>query len=452
MLTIPGRTYRLCDGVTRRDFLKIGGLAMGGLSLPGVLQAQELSGARHSHKAVIMVYLSGGPPHLDMVDLKPEAPAEIRGLFQPIETNVSGIRICEHMPRMARMMDKFAIIRSLVGARDEHASEMSLVGYALAENANRFHPSLGAVASKVLGPVNRSVPPFIDIRVPTGHKPYAEPAGAGFLGLAHGALNVARGVQQDLELKGLTLDRLTHRRKVLESLDRFRRSLDQSGALAEVDGVRARALDLLTSSRLARALDLSEESPKTLELYGKGSPKPVQDASPMWNEQFLVARRLVEAGARVVTLGFGSWDFHSPPAQDWVQNMIRQFDWALSGLVQDLHNRGMDRDVTVCAWGDFGRSPKLGGYMNKYASVGGREHWPAVSFGIMAGGGMRTGQVIGATNAFGEYVDERPVHFRDAFATLYHNLGIDTRRVTLHDPEGRPYFLLPEHEPIKELV
>lgn len=448
MLTIPGRRYQLCDGVTRRDFLKIGGLAMGGLSLPGVLQAQELSGVRSSHKAVIMVYLTGGPPHLDTVDLKPDAPAEIRGLFKPIESSVSGIRICEHMPRMARMMDKFAIIRSLVGARDEHSSEMSLVGYSGAENPNHFHPSVGSVASKVLGPVNAAVPPFIDIRVPSGHKPYTNPASPGFLGLAHSALTTSGGVEQDMVLKGITLDRLTHRRQLLESVDRFRRSTES----AQVDGVRARALDLLTSSKVARALDISDEDEKTRELYGKGSPTPVQDASPMWNEQFLVARRLVEAGARCVTLGFGSWDFHSPPGQDWVKNMILQLDWALSGLVQDLHNRGLDKDVTVCAWGDFGRSPKVGGYMNNYASVGGREHWPAVAFGIMAGGGMRTGQVIGATNSLGEYVDHRPVHFRDAFATLYHNLGIDTKTVSLQDREGRPYFLLPEHEPISELI
>lgn len=171
----------------------------------------------------------------------------------------------------------------------------------------------------------------------------------------------------------------------------------------------------------------------------------------MWNEQFLMARRLVEAGARCVTIGFGSWDFHSP-SQDWIKNMIGNLDRALSALVQDLHDRGLDQEVTVSVWGDFGRSPKLGGYMNNYAAVGGREHWPAVAFGLLAGGGMRTGRVIGSTNHFGEYVDERPVHYRDAFATLYHNLGIDTKRVVLHDAENRPYFLLPEHEPIAELT
>ena len=452
MLTIRGGQHRLCDGVTRRDFLKIGGLAMGGLSLPQVLEAQEKSGVKSSHKAVILVYLTGGPPHIDMVDMKPDAPEEIRGLFKPVETNVKGIRICEHMPRMAKMMDKFAIIRSLVGARDEHSSDISLTGYAGAENPNRFLPSLGSVVSKVQGPANSSVPPYIDTRVPSPHMPYSNPGWPGFLGLAHSALNTHGGVQKDLVLQGVTLDRLRDRRRLLAKVDQFRRQMDDSGVLGQVEGVQARAFDLLTSSRLAEALDVSREDQKTRELYGNGSATPVQDASPMWNEQFLMARRLVEAGARVVTLGFGSWDFHSPPANDWVATMIRRFDHCISALVQDLHDRGLDKDVTVAAWGDFGRSPKLGGYMNNYASVGGREHWPAVAFGIMAGGGMRTGQVIGATNAFGEHVDERPVHFRDAFATLYHNLEIDIQNSALHDAEGRPHYLLPGHEPISELV
>jgi hypothetical protein len=450
MLTIQGNRFQTCDGVTRRNFLKIGGLAMGGLSLPQVLEAQAQSGSRSSHKAVIMVYLSGGPPHLDMVDLKPEAPEEIRGLFKPIETNVPGIRISEHMPRVAKMMDKFTIIRSLVGARDEHASDLSLTGFPIGENRNRFHPSLGSVVSKLQGPVVPSVPPFVDARVPTSHTPYSNDAWPGFLGLAHGAIRTHGQVQEDMTLKGVTADRMSDRRRLLASMDRFRRAVDDAGVTGQLSGVQSRALDLLTDNRLVRALDLEKEDPKVRERYGKGSPKPVQDASPMWNEQFLIARRLVEAGVRCVTIGFGSWDFHSP-SKDWVSNMIRQFDHSLSALVEDLHERGLDKDVTVVAWGDFGRSPKLGGYMNNYAAVGGREHWPAVAFGIMAGGGMRMGQVIGATNKWGEYADERPVHYRDGFATLYRNLGIDVGKVVLQDPEGRPYFLVPGHEPIPEL-
>ncbi|MBM3457613.1 MAG: DUF1501 domain-containing protein, partial [Armatimonadetes bacterium] len=415
MLTIRGTAHRLCDGGTRRDFLRIGGLAMGGLALPQVLEAQEQSGSRSSHKAVILVYLTGGPPHLDTVDLKPDAPEEIRGLFKPIESSVKGIQVCEHMPRLAKHMDKFALIRSLVGARDEHASDVSLTGYPIAENRNRFHPSIGSVVSRLRGPAHPAIPAFVDARVPTGHTPYFNEAWPGFLGLAHAAVRTHGPVQQDMTLKGITLDRLSDRKRLLGSLDQFRRDAEASGVLEQLGGVKARAFDLLTSNRLAQALDISKEDAKTLELYGKGSPSPVQDASPMWNEQFLIARRLVEAGVRVVTIGFGSWDFHSP-SQGWVANMIQRLDQSLAGLVQDLHNRGLDKDVTVAAWGDFGRSPKLGGYMNNYAAHGGREHWPLVAFGILAGGGMRTGQVIGATNKFGEYADERPVHYRDAFA------------------------------------
>ena len=452
MLTIQGKTHRLCDGVTRRDFLRIGGMAMGGLSLPQVLQAQELSGKRNSHKAVIMVYLTGGPPHLDMFDLKPDAPADIRGHFKPTKTNVSGIEICEHMPRLAKLADKFAIIRSLVGARDEHSSDNSLTGYTLGEDPNHFHPALGSVVSKVKGPVHPAMPPFVDLRLPTHHKPYFNPASTSFLGLAHGAFPVNGKVKEDAVLKGITLDRLADRRRLLNAVDGFRKESDQLRETAQVEAMRGRALDLLTSSRLAEALDYTREDEKTKELYGKGSPNVVQDASPMWNEQFLMARRLVEAGARCVTIGFGSWDFHSPPSNDWIKIMIGNLDRAVGALIQDLHDRGLDKDVTVSVWGDFGRSPKIGGYMNAYSAQGGREHWPAVAFGLLAGGGMRTGQVIGSTNAFGEYADDRPVHFRDAFATLYHNLDIDTKRVSLTDQEGRPYFILPEHDPIAELV
>jgi uncharacterized protein (DUF1501 family) len=444
MMTILGEKRWFCDGVTRRDFLKIGGLALGGMSLTDILGAEARAGVRSSHKAIIMVYLPGGPPHLDMVDMKPDAPSEIRGPYKPGPTNVSGIQISEHMPRMAKMMDKFAIIRSLVGARDEHASNLCLSGYSIAENRTAHHPSLGAVLSKVFGPVERTVPPFVELIPKTQHPPYSNPGDPGFLGLAHSSVRPAGEMMTDMTLRDISLSRLANRRRLLASVDRCRRALDASGTLEQVDAMSQRALDILTSAKFVKALDVTQEDPKVRDRYGRGSGQPITDAAPDWNDQFLVARRLVEAGVRCVTVGFGGWDYHGffdpKPAEQ-----SARLDQALSALVQDLHDRGLDKDVSVVAWGDFGRTPRMN-------PGGGRDHWPQVAFALLAGGGMRTGQVIGSTNRFGEYADERPVHYRDVFATLYHNLGIDVGAHSIEDSEGRPQRLLEGHPPIEELV
>lgn len=444
MLTIHGRRMPFCDGLNRREFLKIGGLAMGGLTLTDLLAAEARAGVKSSNKAVIMVYLPGGPPHIDLVDMKPDAPVEIRGPYKPMETKVSGIQITEHMPKIAGMMDKFTLIRSLVGARDEHASNLCLTGYPIGENRNNFWPSLGSVVSKVQGSADRTIPPFVELTPKTQHAPYSNPGHPGFLGLAHSSVRPSGEMMQDMELKGVSLSRLSDRRRLLEAVDRHRKVMDASGTLEQLDGVSERAFDLIMSDRFAKALDVTQEDPKVRERYGKGSSAPITDAAPDWNDQFLVARRLVEAGVRCVTLGFGGWDYHQfwdpkPGAQG------ERLDQALSALVQDLHDRGMDKDVSVVCWGDFGRSPRF----NK---DGGRDHWPAVSFGFLAGGGMRHGQVIGSTDKFGEQADERPVHYRDVFATLYHSLGIDLESTPLYDSENRPQYLMAGHKPLEELV
>jgi hypothetical protein len=310
MLTILGDRQRYCDGVTRRDFLKIGGLALGGLTMTDILAVEAQAGVRSSHKAVIMVYLPGGPPHLDMVDLKPDAPSEIRGPYKPIATNVSGIRISEHMPRLAKIMDKMAIIRSLVGARDEHASDLCLSGYPLGVNRAGERPSLGSVLSAVYGPTDKTIPPFVELIPKTQHPPYSNPGKPGFLGMAHGSVRPASQGMADMTLTDVTISRLSNRRQLLSSLDQFRRCVDSSGMLNQLDGVRERAYDILLSDKLVKALDVSREDPKVRDRYGRGSSAAITDAGPDWNDQFLAARRLVEAGVRCVTLGFGGWDYH----------------------------------------------------------------------------------------------------------------------------------------------
>ena len=262
MLTIRGGgTGRFCDGVSRREFLKIGGLALGGLSLTELLEVEAKAGIRSSHKAVIMVFLPGGPPHQDMFDLKPDAPAEIRGEFKPIKTKVPGIEICEHMPRIASMMDKFAIIRSLVGARDEHASSICQSGYSMAEVSQNHAPALGAVLSKLQGPVDKTVPAFVGLAPKMGHMEWADPGDPGFLGLEHSPLKPDGELMKDMVLSGISLDRLADRRKMLTSVDRFRKGVD---SLKGMDALNQRAFDLLTSKRLADALDITKEDPKSL--------------------------------------------------------------------------------------------------------------------------------------------------------------------------------------------
>ena len=451
MLTILGRKPRFCDGVSRRNFLKIGGLALGGMSLPDVLRAEAAQpGAKPGglpHKAVIMIYLSGGPSHQDMYDLKMDAPKEIRGEFKPISTNLPGVQICEHMPRLAQMMDKVAIIRSLHGCLDQHCSDMCQSGYPIGGGKRQSgHPSLGSAVSKLQGPVDRAVPPFVGLTIKTRHAPYSNPGMPGFLGHAHAPFQPDGEGMANMRLNGITLDRLADRKSLLGSVDSFRHAVDQDGVYAGVDAYTRRAFDVLTSSRLVEALNVEKENSKLRDRYGRGSAAPAfgEDAGPHWMDQFLVARRLVEAGVRCVTLSFGSWDRHGANFTR-LPTQLAKFDQGITALVQDLHDRGLQDDVSVVAWGEFGRTPRI----NKGA---GRDHWPRVSCGLLAGGGMQMGQVIGSTNRLGEVPKDRPVHYQNVFATLYRKLGIDTENTTIPDQAGRPQFLLDVREPVDELL
>ena len=453
MLNLTGKQRPLCDGGTRRHFLKIGGLALGGLSLPEILRAEaeanNSSGStRLGHKAVIMVYLSGGPSHQDMYDLKMDAPAEIRGEFKPISTNLPGVQICEHMPRLATMMDKVAIIRSLYGGPDQHASDVCMSGYPISQGKRQSgRPSLGAVVSSQQGPVHDAVPPFMGLTTKTRHSPYSNPGFSGFLGPAHAPLQPEGQGSAYLRLEGITLDRLADRKTLLASVESFRRQADALlNSNEPMDVYKRRAFEVLSSNRLVEAMDVEKEDPKLRDRYGRGSSDPAfgEDAGPHWMDQFLVARRLVEAGVRCVTLSFGSWDRHGANFSR-LKIQLPLFDQAITALVQDLHDRGLQDDVSVVAWGEFGRTPKI----NPGA---GRDHWPRASCALLAGGGMRVGQVIGSTNRLGEEPLERPVHYQNVFATLYHQLGIDPRGTTLRDLSGRPHHLLDHDAPLRELI
>jgi hypothetical protein len=446
MLNLSSRNpTRLCDGRSRRDFLRIGALGVAGLTLPQLLAAEARAGIRRSNKAVIMVYMCGAPPHQDMYDLKMDAPAEIRGPFEPIKTNVPGIDICEHLPLMAKMMDKLVPLRAVVGSPNgDHDSYICYTGRPKPGEVRGGWPSFGSCVSKTLGPTSPAVPAFVGLAPDAGHPPYGSPGLPGFLGQAHAAFRPAGEVGKDMQLQSIDLSRLADRRRTLAAFDRFRRRVDIDRAMQGTSELQDRALDILTSSQLAEALDLSKEDPKTLARYGKGDPNRHADGAPLNLQHFLLARRLVEAGCRVVTLNFGRWDFHSDNHSE-CKRYLPLWDQGVTALIQDLHDRGLDKDVSFVAWGEFGRTPTI----NK---DGGRDHWPQVGGGLLAGGGMKTGQVIGSTDRLGGEPASRPTHFAEVMATLYHNLGIDPATTAIPDLQGRPRYLVDEFKAMKELI
>ena len=444
MLTILGQTSRFCDGVSRRNFLKIGGLGLGGLSLPQLLRAEAHAGTGRSHKAIIMIFLPGGPPHQDMYDIKADAPSEIRGEFKAIKTNVPGIHICEQLPLMARMMDKLVPIRSIVGAKDRHESYQCMTGRLRDNPPPGGWPEIGSVLSRLQGPIDPAVPAFVNLSPTMQHRPYNS-GKPGFLGVGYAPFQPRGKVKDDMVLNGISLERLEDRRSLLRSFDRFRREVDASGLMDGLDAFNQQAFGVLTSSKLLEAMDLEKEDPRTRERYGKGTSRIQGDAAPRLNQQFLLARRLVEAGARFVTASYSFWDWHGRNFTRAKQN-FPDLDQGVTALVEDLHQRGLDKDVTVIVWGEFGRTPRI----NKDA---GRDHWPKVSCVLVTCGGMRTGQVIGATNRLGEEPSDRPVHFQEVFATLYNRMGIDATTTTLPDLSGRPRYLVePEYRPMPELI
>lgn len=452
MLTLlgprPGDSA-FCDGVSRRNFLKIGALGMGGLSLSQLLRAEDSVGIRsagNQHKAVILIFLPGGASHQDMFDLKMDAPAEIRGEFKPIGTNVDGLQICEHLPLMAGVMDKWSVIRSVVGMEDRHESFQTYTGRMNRNQPPGGWPSMGSLLSKIEGSGNPSVPAFVGLAPKMGHVPWSDNGPAGYLGPAYAPFEINKGGgKDDMVLEGITLDRLSDRRSLLSALDTFRRDIDTSGQISGSDAYTQQAFGILTSSRLVEALDIANEDPKIVEMYGKGDPRNRDDGGPKLMEHFLMARRLVEAGARCVTLAFSRWDHHGDNFGALRQD-LPLLDRGLSALTRDLHDRGLDKDVTVLVAGEFGRTPTI----NK---DGGRDHWPRVNFALLSGGGLRHGQVIGSTDRLGGEAASRPVTFGEIHATMYHAMGIDVNKVTVPDLTGRPQFLVdPGVQPMKELI
>lgn len=462
MLTIWGAKRRFCDRIGRRDFLHLG-LLGGSLTLVDLLRlrAEAKTTGRSSHKAVIMVCLNGGPSHLDMYDLKPEAPVEIRGEFQPIRTKVPGFEISELMPLQSRIADQLALVRSVEWPLDDgHHLHLVFTGFPKSD----ARPSFGSIVSRVRSERGQAspLPSYVSMAqfpphpVLTRHEEptYLGPAFRPFVPFEAGPLvnseinytGPGAGKVQNLELAGgLTLDRLADRTRLLDALDQLHRQMDVRAEMAGMDAFTHQALDMIGSQRVSAAFDLSREPAEVRARYGgdvvcKNDP----DRRRCWEgSKFLLARRLVEAGVPVVTLAAGVWDTHSDHFT-YQRDYVPRLDHSLHALVTDLHERGLDKDVAVVVCGEMGRSPKV----NKTA---GRDHWPAAGFALFAGGGLRMGQVIGATDAQGQRPQTRPYSPQNILATLYHVLGIDPA-MTFRDHAGRPRYLLDDQQVISELV
>lgn len=432
MFTVYGSRTRFCDGISRRNFLQAGVAGFGGLSLAGILQADQaqIPNAAYKKKSIINVFLSGGPSHMDMFDLKPEAPVEIRGEFKPIDTNVPGIQICEHMPKLASMMDKLAIIRSTAGIVAEHSSNQIETGWS--EQSLRSaggRPSLGAIVAKLQGANNGSAPTFVDL---SGHTKN------GFLGSVYGAYRPDGEGRSNLSLNGVTTNRLDDRQQLLGQLDRMKRETDNSGSMKAMDSFAQRAVSVITSGTVAKALDLTKEDPRVRARYEGGGVNPRRE-----NDPFLTARRLVGAGVRCVSLSWGGWDTHTNNFPH-LKAQLPAMDQGLGTMIEDLDAHGLLKDTIVVVWGEFGRSPRI--------STEGRDHWPRSMSVLLAGGGLRTGQVIGSTNRLGEEPKDSPIQMHDIFSTLYQHMGIDPRYTTLVDNNGRPQYLVEHTNGVKELV
>ena len=425
MFTLWGDRQRYCDGLSRRNFLQIGAFGAG-LSLAGMLRAREAQATGSSNKAAIMIYLPGGPSHMDMYDLKPDAPKEYKGEFNPIATNVPGIQISEYFPLQAKMMDKLAIIRSLV-AVDEHSDVNLMTG--VSENANRVanHPSFGAVMSKMRGGTANDIPPFVSLR---GMSRGTEP---GFLGVAHRPFTPDGQGFRNLKLAGgINSERMDDRKALLSNFDAIQRDIDATGTMKGIDSFTTRAFDMVASGAVRKALDLTREDPRSRDRY-KGI------------EQFLQARRLVEAGVGCVTLSIGGWDTHSGNFKA-LRNMLPQVDRGIACLIQDLCDRGMDKDVATVMWGEFGRTPRINN-----SDGGGRDHWSPVMSALVAGGGLKMGQAIGSSSARGEYPRDRRLTVPQVLSTLYGAVGIDPSK-TFNNGSGRPVHIVTDREPVKELI
>lgn len=442
MIDIPlsASSSRTCDGVSRRSMLRVGSLALGGLSMANWARSAAANGAgERPKKAVIQIWQAGGPSHIDMYDLKPAAPAEYRGEFRPITTNVGGIVIGEHLPYQSQVMDKLAIVRSAFHTNAGHGmgSQWMLTGWQpTIEIDNNVYPSCGSIVARLRGANSPELPAYVNLprMLNLGKSAYL---GASFNPFAPDNDPNNDGFQvRNLKLPGrVDLSRLENRRSLIGKLDTVRRDLDAQGDMKEVDKFYAQGLDMVTNDRALKAFDIKAEDPALRDRYGRND----------LGQSCLLARRLVEAGVTYITIqAGGGWDTHGDNFKQLKDNLLPKYDRALAALVTDLADRGLTKDVLVMAFGEFGRTPRI----NPGA---GRDHWPGAMSVVMAGGGLKMGQAIGETDSKAEYPISKPYSPGCVLSTMYHVLGVDYRH-NFFDQAQRPLAVLPEGTPIPELI
>lgn len=450
---------RMCDGLSRRSFLRAGSLGASAITLPQLLRAESVQPTKRQH-SVIMIYLPGGPTQHETFDPKPQAPREIRGSFQPVSTAVPGTQFCELLPKLATLANRFSVVRSLTGMENRHESFQCYTGRPGGRAGDNEPaggwPSLGSTVSSVLGPSADGMIPYVDAAPKMGHRPYNnrgvhDPASTlswpGYTGSDHVPFTLEGDVAGDLVLNGIDGARLNDRRSILTTLGRLQQQVYADSGL---DSFQAQAFGLLTSSKLADALDLSKEDPAVVQSYGEGQTTDASfGGAPQSSKHFLIARRLIEAGVRVVTVAFGAWDWHAN-REGTIEYLSKRYlpvyDHALSTLLQDLDTRGLLETTSVVVWGEFGRTPRIN-------AKGGRDHWPSTQSVLLAGGGIKPGRVIGQTDPHGGVPVDRPVHVQEIFATLYSTLGIDVNSVKVTDLNGRPRYLVDQNrQPVAELL
>lgn len=450
-----GSSGRYCDGLSRRSFLSLGVAGMASLGLSDVLRAREAS-TQKKNTSVILIWLDGGPSHMDLYDLKPEAPAEYRGIWKPIRTKVPGIEISELFPKQAKVADKFSLVRSLYHSTGDHfagghrmltAKDMGVSG---ANTAGKF-PSIGSIVNREVGPRKRGMPGYVGI--PYGMSIGLRPGyfGGHFLGAQHNpfeTLNDANAPNfqvNNLNLaQGLSVDRLEDRRILTRRFDTARRAIDQLPESQAMDRFSQEAFDFVSGPQARKAFDISKEDPRLRDRYGRTS----------WGQSVLLARRLIEAGSTFVTVHLGGWDHHWD-LQKGMENYLPQVDAAVASLFTDLDERGLLESTLVVLCGEFSRTPKMndGGNGGAPRSMGtpGRDHWGDAMFCLLGGGGVKGGQIVGATDRLGMRPATRPVQPCHIHATIYQVLGMDLK-LHLMDPTGRPVLVLDDPTPIQELL
>lgn len=451
---------RRCPGpVNRREFMQIGGLVLGGLGLSDVLAARALAGTSRSDTSVILLYLHGGPSQLETYDLKPEPPSTYRSVFSPIATSVHGMEICELFPRQAKLADKFSLVRSLhhdVGIHSD-GGIIVLTGKRPSKldptsQSKSEHPDFGAVASQIRGLNAAAIPPYVAV---PNRLYMVRPT---YLGMHHGPFEIGNPAADNYSPPNIKLAAgrdgqfLENRRQLLKQFDRLRSDLDINADLRGTEDFRELAFQMLTSPQAADAFDISREDDNLRDRYGRN----------IWGQGCLLARRLAEAGTAVTSIyvntpesgeEFTNWDDHILNAgrpghfAKYMKVRLPYLDQAISALIEDIYDRGLDEKILVVAVGEFGRTPRLSQNNNGV----GRDHWPQAYTALFSGGGLKMGQVVGSTNSKAEYPAERPYTPQDMLATIYRHLGIDPGQ-TFTDHSGRPVHILPGGAPIAELV